>query len=165
MLPLLLEQQVSSTTQTECQRFAGMSVSASDFVTIKNLKQPQPFSAQSVVASYDFIVQAIGGDSFTKSQSSEYHVEVETLMNFNYELKKPIDVVITRQLDGSLVGEIKELELYSFEDSEAAIMRDLNEDLTELFEDLLAIENSKLGKSPAKWKAILQKYIRKTDDD
>ena len=58
------------------------------------------------------------------------------------------------------VVNIEELEVYSYGDSEFEVLRELNEELVSLFEDLIGMEDKKLGKHPRKWKSILNKYIK-----
>lgn len=85
--------------------------------------------------------------------------EIDTLINFNYTLKKPIKVKITKNTSG-VIGDIEELELYSFGNSEFEVLRELNEEVVFLFEDLIEMEDRNLGKYPKKWKSILNKYIK-----
>lgn len=88
-------------------------------------------------------------------------IAIDTLINFNYTLKKPIEVKIINNING-VTGDIEELELYSFGDNEFEVLRELNEELVDLFEYLIGIENKNLGKFPKKWKSILKKYIKTT---
>lgn len=85
---------------------------------------------------------------------------IDTLINFNYTLKKPIKVKIIKSTSG-VIGDIEELELYSFGDSEFEVLRELNEEVVSLFEDLTEIGNKNLGKYPRKWKSILNQYIKR----
>ncbi len=59
-----------------------------------------------------------------------------------------------------VIGDIEELELYSYGDSQFEVLRELNEELVSLFEDLIGMEDRNLGKYPKKWKSILNKYIK-----
>ena len=93
-------------------------------------------------------------------QSVRY-TQIDRLINFNYTLSKPIKVKIIKNLDGEVIGDIEELELYSFGNDEFEVLRELNEELTDLFEDLRDIGDDNLGKLPKKWKHILEKYISK----
>ncbi len=85
---------------------------------------------------------------------------IDTLINFNYTLKKPIKVKIIKSTSG-IIGDIEELELYSFGDSEFEVLRELNEEVVSLFEDLIEMEDKNLGKYPKKWKSILNQYIKR----
>jgi hypothetical protein len=91
-------------------------------------------------------------------QSVEY-TQIDKLINFNYTLRKPIKVRIIKNLSGEVIGDIEELELYSFGNNEFEVLREINEELTDLFEDLRDVGDDNLGKFPKKWKAILKKYI------
>lgn len=93
-------------------------------------------------------------------QSVKY-IEIDKLINFNYTLSKPIKVRIIKNLRGEVIGDIKELELYSFGNDEFEVLRELNEELTDLFEDLRDIGDDNLGKLPKKWRSILEKHISK----
>jgi len=92
-------------------------------------------------------------------QSVEY-TQIDKLINFNYTLSKPIKVRIIKNLRGEVIGDIEELELYSFGNDEFEVLRELNEELTDLFEDLINVEDQNLGKIPRKWKATLKKYLK-----
>lgn len=92
------------------------------------------------------------------------YTTINTLINFNYTLKKPIKVKIIEDRSG-VIGDIEELELYSFGSNEFEVLRELNEELVILFEDLIEMENRNLGKFPKKWKSILIRYIKKIDED
>jgi hypothetical protein len=85
---------------------------------------------------------------------------IDTLINFNYTLKKPIKVKIIKSTSG-VIGDIEELELYSFGNNEFEVLRELNEELVTFFEDLIEIGDKNLGKFPKKWKSILSRYIKK----
>lgn len=92
-------------------------------------------------------------------QRSEKETYINTLINFNYELKKPIPVRLIRE-GNDIIGDIKDLELYSFGNDEFEVLKELNEEITELFEMLINIEDSNLGKFPKSWKSILTRYIQ-----
>jgi len=87
------------------------------------------------------------------------YVEIPYLINFNYSLKKPVVVKIIQDINGDVIGDIEELELYSYGNDESEVLRELNEDLTDLFERLITMGNDRLGKHPKKWKKILKQYI------
>ena len=98
-------------------------------------------------------------DYSTSVERNPRITQISELINFNYELKKPIEVKLI--YDGfDIIGTIDELELYSWGDNEFIVLRELNEDITDLFTKLISISNDKLGKYPKKWKFILNKYIR-----
>ncbi len=88
------------------------------------------------------------------------YTTIDTLINFNYTLKTPIEVEIIEDISG-VIGDIEELELYSYGDSEFEVLRELNEELVSLFEDLIGMEDKNLGKYPKKWKSILNQYIKR----
>jgi hypothetical protein len=87
------------------------------------------------------------------------YTQIYQLINFKYSLKKPITVKLIKTSRGEVIGDIEELELYSFGDNEFDVLRELNEELTDLFEDLLSISDGDLGKFPRKWKSLLKEYI------
>lgn len=90
----------------------------------------------------------------------EFETEIDTLINFNYTLIKPIKVKIIKNTSG-VIGDIEELELYSYGDNEFEVLRELNEEVVSLFEDLIEMEDKNLGKYPKKWKSILNQYIKR----
>jgi len=89
----------------------------------------------------------------------ELNTEITTLINFNYELIKPIPVKLLIN-DGEVTGSIKELDIYSFANTEFEVLREINEDETELFEELLSLNSEQFGKKPKKWKKKLREYIK-----
>lgn len=89
-----------------------------------------------------------------------YQTTIDALINFNYTLEKPIKVKIIKSTSG-VIGDIEELELYSFGKNEFEVLRELNEELVSLFEDLIEMEDKNLGKHPKKWKSILNQYIKR----
>ena len=64
---------------------------------------------------------------------------IDTLINFNYTLRKPIKVKIIKDTSG-VIGDIEELELYSYGDNEFEVLRELNEEVVSLFEDLILLQ-------------------------
>ena len=103
------------------------------------------------------------GENYEVSATHENmkYIEINNLINFNYSLKRPIEVKIITNIFGEVIGDIEELELYSFGNDEFEVLRELNEDLTDLFEELINLRNENLGKYPKKWKKLLKKYIGK----
>ncbi|MCG2713073.1 MAG: hypothetical protein L6416_12235 [Candidatus Omnitrophica bacterium] len=88
------------------------------------------------------------------------YTKIDTLINFNYKLKIPFEVKITKQR-GEVIGEIVELELYAFGSNEFEVLRELNQDLTEMCKYLSSKKNENLGKFPLQWKRILLSHIVK----
>ena len=110
------------------------------------------------------IIQQAVKENLNKGINNVIHtefVEIKTLIDSGYELIKPIKVKIIKN-NNEVIGDIEELEIYSFGESEFEVLRDLNEEITDLFDDLIKLNDKNLGKYPRKWKAILKKYIRKT---
>ncbi len=119
------------------------------------LDVPVLFSASNSV----LIEEEILFDNNMKAKYVSY-TKIDTLINFNYRLKKPFKVKITKSED-EVLGEIEELELYSFGDNEFEILRELNQNLTEMYEYLSSKKDVNLGKFPLSWKRILLSNIIK----
>ncbi|OHD57206.1 MAG: hypothetical protein A2Y33_07375 [Spirochaetes bacterium GWF1_51_8] len=100
--------------------------------------------------------------NYTSSDSIEEKEFIHTLINFKYSLKQPIIVNFKRE-KFEYIGDIPELKLYSYGKNKFEVLRELNEELTELFEKLLSMDDSKLGKYPKIWKSILKEYISNED--
>lgn len=90
-----------------------------------------------------------------KDLGSEY---INNLINFNYELLKPIEVKM-KEVRGEFIGSIDELELHAWGDDRHLVLREINENLTRLFEKLISIDDRNLGKYPKNWKKILNSYV------
>ncbi len=112
-------------------------------------------NSQSSVLNYVDLKQNY---SMKDSENINY-TKIETLINFKYSLKKPINVKLIKNINGDVIGDIEDLELYSFGKDEFEVLRELNEELTSLFEDLVDIDNKNLGEYPKKWKRILKNYL------
>lgn len=90
-------------------------------------------------------------------------IDITELIDSKYELIKPINANIIR--DGlDYIGEIPELKIYAFGDSYLETLREINKDITELFEELDNLNKEQLGKDPTKWKEILSHYVKKISD-
>ncbi len=100
----------------------------------------------------------------SKNSKVEYNILIDSLINFNYQLKQPINVHI-EYVDNEYFGTIEELEIYAYAESEAAVLREINIDLTSLFNILIDNPKYQLGKKPKTWKKILTKYISKKKDE
>ncbi|MFV1976190.1 MAG: hypothetical protein ACC651_10610 [Candidatus Scalindua sp.] len=127
-----------------------------------DIKKRKIFSDKAAQSSRIEHVYGIGNYGrvlkFVKQETIQ--TTIDTLINFNYELKTPIKVKIIKDTNG-IVGDIEELELYSFGDSEFEVLRELNEEVVSLFEDLIKMEDKNLGKYPKKWKSILNQYVKR----
>jgi len=87
-------------------------------------------------------------------------IDLNELIDFRYKLKKPLKVMITH--DGyDTIGEIPELGIYAFGDNQFEVLREINKDTTELFEELDNHTEDKLGTLPKKWKRFLAEYLEK----
>jgi hypothetical protein len=98
-----------------------------------------------------------------QDSNSERIVDLDILVDHRYELKKPFKVKIKRD-ESSFIGEITELDIYAFGDNEFEILREINRDVSELFEELSNLRDKQLGTRPKKWKNILSQYIQKSVD-
>lgn len=47
--------------------------------------------------------------------------------------------------------------------SDFEVLREINQDLTDLFDELTSLTNEQLGKKPKKWKNILSTHIKLTN--
>jgi hypothetical protein len=130
------------------------------FILVKTSRTPKE---RNVFRSFTWTQTSMPDWLFVKGGDIQdiRYTHINKLINFNYTLRKPIKVKIIKNLSGEVIGDIEELELYSFGDDEFEVLRELNEELTDLFEDLLDIADKNLGEFPQKWKSILQKYINK----
>ena len=109
------------------------------------------------------IIQQAVKENINKGKKNVIHtefIEIKTLIDSGYELIKPIKVKIIKN-NNEVIGDIEELEIYSFGENEFEVLRELNEEITDLFDDIIKLNEKNLGKYPKKWKAILKKYIRK----
>lgn len=87
-------------------------------------------------------------------------IDLDELIDFRYKLKKSLKVMITH--DGhDTIGEIPELGIYAFGNNQFEVLREINKDVTELFEELDNHEKDKLGTLPKKWKRFLAEYVEK----
>lgn len=90
-------------------------------------------------------------------------VDLSELIDYKFNLIKPLTVKIIREnLD--FIGEISNLEIHAFGDSEIEVLREVNRDVTELFEELFDLDENQLGTKPSKWKKILSEHIQKNLD-
>jgi predicted RNase H-like HicB family nuclease len=89
-------------------------------------------------------------------------VLINELINFKYSLRKPIKVTIEWE-NGEYLADIEDLEIYSFGKTKDEVLREVNQELTELFEELLTINENNIGQHPKKWKKILSEYIQLND--
>lgn len=92
------------------------------------------------------------------SDSIERVTHIRTLIDFRYALKRPIPVRL-RYYGTEAIGIIDEFELHSFGKNEFEVLRELNEDITDLFEELIGMDERNLGKFPKIWKSNFNKYI------
>jgi len=89
-------------------------------------------------------------------------VTLETLINFKYDLKKPIKIKVIKE-GSDVIGEIADLGIYAFGKNDFEVLREINYDLTELFEEIMKLSDAQLGKRPKYWKKILSNYISTPD--
>ncbi|MFZ1977740.1 MAG: hypothetical protein WAV76_07265 [Bacteroidota bacterium] len=111
-----------------------------------------------ILNSSEYHISYLLGNEYDASGLNEEVVEIKHLINFNYSLKKPIIVKIKRNGD-EYIGDIPELEIYSFGSDKFEVLRNINEEITELFEMLIKINDDKLGKHPKNWKKTLNEFV------
>jgi hypothetical protein len=91
-------------------------------------------------------------------------IDLDELIDFRFKLKKSIKVKITKdELD--TIGEIPELDIYAFGNNQFEVLREINKDITELFEEIFEHNENQLGTMPKKWKMFLKEYIEKEKVD
>lgn len=99
----------------------------------------------------------------SKDLDSPELIDLNDLIDYRYKLIKPIQVKITRdELD--TIGEINELGIYAFGNSQFEVLREINKDVSELFEELFSINENQLGTLPRKWKETLLEYVEKEEE-
>jgi hypothetical protein len=91
---------------------------------------------------------------------NEKYVGISDLGNIKYTLNKSIYVRIFTEKD-SVVADISELELYSFGQNEAEVLKELKENIIDMYEELTVLNDERLGKYPKIWKEVLIEYVRK----
>ncbi|MCK4763112.1 MAG: hypothetical protein KAW12_13030 [Candidatus Aminicenantes bacterium] len=104
---------------------------------------------------------AFPGKRLKTKTGGEKFIVLNDLNDQHYKLKTPFRVKISIQ-DGELLGEIEELELYAFGESETGVLEELRSDLIDLYENFSQIDKENLGETPAKWKQILLTRIIET---
>lgn len=91
-------------------------------------------------------------------------VKIYDLPSDMYNLKFPIDVIL-KTVDDEILALIPELELRGEGVIEAEALTDLKNELIDLFEYLNTIQDKNLGKSPRRWKKIINSFVEKQDGD
>jgi len=84
------------------------------------------------------------------------------LLNNNYIAIKPFEVKIT-SINSEIIGDIEELELYAYGDSEIDVIDELREDILDLYNYLINVKDENLGYYPRRWKQILMTQIKKLE--
>lgn len=110
-----------------------------------------------------FIWNINATENIGTEESFEEIVDLSELIDSKFELLKSIKVKITKD-NSEFIAEIPELKIYAFGESYFEVLREVNRDITDLFEELMGIEEKKLGVVPSKWKKILSNYIQKSSD-
>lgn len=93
------------------------------------------------------------------SQNEEY-IYLGGLLNRKYNLKNYLAVKIKTDRN-DIIGEIPELGIYAFGNDRTEVIREIEKDIIELYEELSELDNNKLGTLPKKWKRFLANYIEK----
>jgi len=83
-------------------------------------------------------------------------VTITSLHDATLCVEKPFKLDLSI-VDDEVLGEITELELYSFGENESGVIEELREEIEELFKDLSQTKN--LGKLPTEWLNILNQHI------
>lgn len=95
-----------------------------------------------------------------EEQRSLCSVKIYGLNSHKYNLKCPIDVVLTIFHD-EVLASIPDLEIYGEGVNEIEAVNDLEDELIDLFEYLNSIPIKNLGKIPKKWLKIINFFIEK----
>jgi hypothetical protein len=95
-----------------------------------------------------------------EEQRSLCSVKIYGLNSHKYNLKCPIDVVLTIFHD-EVLASIPDLEIYGEGVNEIEAVNDLEDELIDLFEYLNNIPIKNLGKIPKKWLKIINFFIEK----
>ncbi len=74
----------------------------------------------------------------------------------NYELEIPLKGIIRFFKDGLVVCDVKEIEIFSFGDSEEKVIKQIIEEISNLYRTLNGLDDGKLGRYLLKWKNALQ---------
>lgn len=83
---------------------------------------------------------------------------INTIIHPSYKVNKPIPVQLT-YIGTEVIGYIHELDLYSFGLNEFEVLKELNEDITDLLSVLIEEGSENLGRDPSKWLDTLNEYI------
>lgn len=139
---------------TNYNRFFWLNPKASDSNKIEIHKSTSAFVIN------DYIIDS----AITTSSPYVEYIDLNELIDFRFKLKKSIKVKITKdELD--TIGEIPALGIYAFGNNQFEVLREINKDITELFEEILEHNESKLGTMPKKWKKLLEEYVEKEKGD
>ena len=126
--------------------------------TIDRLEHGE-ISSGSTIYYYNIFEVSVGNDLI----NSEKSIELNDLIDYKYQLTKPLIVEIKRD-ETDFIGEIKELDIYAFGDTEFEVLREINRDVTELFEEIFNLNENQLGSKPLKWKTFLSEYVKRDSD-
>jgi hypothetical protein len=84
--------------------------------------------------------------------------------NTQYTLKKPL-VVLVSENEGEYKAEFPILELYAFNEDKNEAIKELLDDFLDLCDDILPLDDDKLGRYPKYWKEVLQNLVIKNGEN
>jgi len=105
---------------------------------------------------------AVRGIEQVRTQDRSIMVPINSLGTEQYELLRPITVVVTSAQD-EFEASFFDANLYGSGDTEEEAISDLKVVIVEAFERLSALEDEKLGPLMDKQKQVLAAHIRKGD--
>jgi len=92
------------------------------------------------------------------------HLTLSESTNANYALRKPL-VVLVSKIDGEYKVEYPPLELYAFNEDRGEAIREFLAEFFDLCDDILPLDDAKLGKLPKCWKDELHTLVRRNGAD
>jgi len=92
------------------------------------------------------------------------HLSFSESPNSNYTLKKPL-IALVSTVDGEYKVEYPKLELYAFNEDKEEAIGEFLADFFDLCDDILTMDDAKLGKHPKRWKDELCTLVRRNGAD
>jgi len=111
-------------------------------------------SSAAVVQPNELVVDS----AFEMGKVFAAYSEIRMLFSPGYVVLVPIPLKLVYSEDG-IIGEIRELELYSFADNEFEVIRELHEDIVDMYEFLINKTEDELGVFPIAWKNFLIEHV------
>lgn len=103
---------------------------------------------------------AIGIEDVFRNRDMFFTRTITDLDSDSYRVKKPIKYII-EYIEGEVIGDVEELEIYSFGVTLNEVIRVIKQEIIELYDELINKNDEKLGYKPRKWKNYLINHIEK----